>query len=251
MLLLDDEYHETLIKRVLTKREVSRHFREYDQLAVELARVATVPQAERAAYYVARLEAFDGPVSGEDAEVALRDLGSAAFPALIPMLAVEGRAWQAAKLLADIGQPDDGVVRAMHEALTEREGPDQLWVARALARLGRLDLVLGQIDRLPQQVVVSAVTAPGRGARRGGRRLRHVGRAPPGGRRVRHRPGRHRYMGCAVQDVAARRRARVGDDGGLTALENADAGPVTVVTASPRRRAPARRRSAGPEPSCC
>ncbi|MFU8876072.1 DUF4303 domain-containing protein [Micromonospora sp. SL4-19] len=160
VLLLDDEYHETLIKRVLTKREMSRHFPEYDQRTVELARVAALSQAERAAYYVARLDAFDGPISGEDAEVALRDLGSAAFPALIPMLAAKGRAWQAAKLLANIGQPDHDVVRALHEALTERTGPDQLWVVRALARLGRLDLVLGQIDRLPQEVVVSAVVAP-------------------------------------------------------------------------------------------
>lgn len=89
VLLLDDEYHETLIKRVLTKREMSRHFPEYDQRAVELARVAALPQAEHAAYYVARLDAFDGPISGEEAQVALRDLGSAAFPALIPMLCQE------------------------------------------------------------------------------------------------------------------------------------------------------------------
>jgi len=33
-------------------------------------------------------------------------------------------------------------------------------VARALARLGRLDLVLDKIDRLPQEVVASAVAAP-------------------------------------------------------------------------------------------
>ncbi|SCF00292.1 protein of unknown function (DUF4303) [Micromonospora viridifaciens] len=160
VLLLDDEYHETLIKRVLTKREVRRYFPEYDERAVELARLAALPDAERAAYYVARLAAFDGPISGEEAEAALRDLGPAALPALTPMLAVGGRAWQAAKLLADIGQPDDDVVRALHVALSRCEGPDQSWVARALARLGRLDLVLDQVDRLPQEVMVSAVAAP-------------------------------------------------------------------------------------------
>jgi hypothetical protein len=160
VLLLDDEYHETLIKRVLTNREVSRYFPEYDQRAVELARVAALPEGERAAYYVARLEAFDGPVSGEEAEQALRHFGPAAFPALVPMLAVAGRAWQAAKLLADIGQPDNAVVGALHAALTRCEGSDLSWVARALARMGRLDLVLDQPDRLPQDVVISAVAAP-------------------------------------------------------------------------------------------
>lgn len=92
--------------------------------------------------------------------MALRDFGPAAFPALIPLLSAKDRAWRAAKLLADIGQPDDGVLRALHEALTEREGPDQSWAGRALARLGRLDLVLDQIHRLPQEVVITAVAAP-------------------------------------------------------------------------------------------
>jgi hypothetical protein len=128
VLLLDDEHHEALIKRVLTKGEVGRYFPEYDVRAVELARVAALPEAERAAYYAARLEAVDGPVSGEEAEQALRGLGSAAFPALIPMLAARGRAWWAAKLLADIGRPADDVVRALHAALTRSEGSDQSWV---------------------------------------------------------------------------------------------------------------------------
>jgi hypothetical protein len=88
VLLLDDEYYETLVKRILTRSEVSRHFPELDERAVELARVAALPKAERGAFYLARLEAFSGPVSSEEAASALRDLGPAAFPALIPMLAV-------------------------------------------------------------------------------------------------------------------------------------------------------------------
>lgn len=165
VLLLDDECYETLVKRVLTRREVSRHFPEFDERAVELARVAALPEAERVAYYASKLEVFDGPVSSEEAESALRGLGPAAFPALIPMLAVKDQAWQAAKLLADIGQPDDSVVRALADALTQRDGPDQSWVARALSRLGRLDVVLDQVDRLPQEVVIGAVTAPYTGFR--------------------------------------------------------------------------------------
>jgi Domain of unknown function (DUF4303)/HEAT repeats len=160
VLLLDDEHYETVVKRILTRSEVSRHFPQFDERAVELARVSALPEAEQAAYYVSRLEAFSGPVSGEEAEPALRSLGSAAFPALIPMLAVNGRAWEAAKLLAEVGQPDDDVIRALDAALTRREGPDQSWVASALSRLGRLDLVLDQVDRLPKDVVISAAAAP-------------------------------------------------------------------------------------------
>jgi Domain of unknown function (DUF4303) len=160
VLLLDEEYYETLVKRILTRSEVSRHFPELDERAVELARVAALPKAERVAFYVSRLEAFSGPVSSEEAASALRDLGPAAFSALIPMLAVKDRAWKAAKLLADIGHPDDRVVRALADALTRREGSDQSWVARALSRLGRLDLVLDQIDRLPREAVICAAAAP-------------------------------------------------------------------------------------------
>jgi hypothetical protein len=159
VLLLDDECGETLVKRILTRSQVSRHFPEIDGQAAELARVTALPQAERVAYYMSVLDASGGPIGCDEATSALRDLGPAAFPALIPMLAVKDRAWQAAKLLADIGQPDDGVVRALDAALTRAEGPDQLWVARALSRVGRLDLVLNQSDRLPEEVVICAVAA--------------------------------------------------------------------------------------------
>jgi hypothetical protein len=81
------------------------------------------------------------------------------------MLAVKDRVWKAAKILADIGQPDDRVVRALVDALTRCEGADRSWVTRALSRLGRLDLVLDQIDRLPREVVVRAVAAPFTGFR--------------------------------------------------------------------------------------
>jgi hypothetical protein len=160
VLLLDDEYHETLVKRVLTTREVHRHFPMLDERAVELARIAVLSQAERAAYLVSRLAAFDGPIDSEEAESALRELGPAAFSALIPLLAVSDRAWQVAKLLADIGQPDDSVIAALDAALMRTAGADQSWVAAALSRLGRLDLVLDHADNLPRDVVAGAAVAP-------------------------------------------------------------------------------------------
>jgi hypothetical protein len=57
VLLFDDEHYETLVKRILTRSEVSRHFPELDERAVELARLAALPEAERVAFYVSRLEA--------------------------------------------------------------------------------------------------------------------------------------------------------------------------------------------------
>ena len=160
VLLLDEEHHEALVTRILTKREVARHFPQFDEQAVELARVAGLSEPDRAAYFVSRLDALDGPVDGEEAEPELRALGPAAFPALLPLLAAPERAWRVAKLLADIGRPDEAVLRGLDAALTRHDGSDQAWVARALARLGRMDLVLNQVDRLPEDVVIGAVTAP-------------------------------------------------------------------------------------------
>ena len=160
VLLLDAEHHETLVRRLLPRSEVRRYFPEFEERAVELARVNALPEDERAAYYVSKLGTFDGPVSREEAESALRELGPPAFPALLRMLAVPDQAWQAARLLADIGQPDEDVLQGLNAALTRREGPDQVWVASALSRLGRLDLVLDRVDRLPEGVMVSAVAAP-------------------------------------------------------------------------------------------
>jgi hypothetical protein len=125
-----------------------------------LARVAALSEAERVGYYVSKLDAFDGPISREEAERALRGLGLAAIPGLVPLLGVKNQAWRAAMLLADIGQPTTEVVAALAAALTRRTGADQLWVGRALSRLGRLDVVLDQIDRIPREAVVAAAAAP-------------------------------------------------------------------------------------------
>jgi hypothetical protein len=162
VLLFDDEFgdSERLIKRILSPREVSRHFPDIDERAAELARIAALSDLDRAAYLVSRLGVFDGPIDSEEAESALRDLGPAAFPVLIPIVASPDKSWRSAKLLADIGQPDDSVVRALEAALMRTDGANQSWVAAALSRLGRLDLVLDQANELPQDVVVGAVAAP-------------------------------------------------------------------------------------------
>jgi hypothetical protein len=161
VLFLDDEHHDELIRRVLAPRELARVFPALDGKAAEYARVDALPPADRAAYHASRLVAWEpGPVDAEQAEAALRALGTVAFPALTPLLDKRGHAWRAAKLLAEIGQPDDAVIAALDRALARHKGPDRMWVAIALARLGRLDLVLDRADRLPDDVVVSAVAGP-------------------------------------------------------------------------------------------
>ncbi|WP_053716167.1 DUF4303 domain-containing protein [Saccharothrix sp. NRRL B-16348] len=160
VVLLDDEHHETLIKRVLTAGEVRRHFPELDERSVALAGLAALPPADRAAHLASLLGTFDGPLDRDTVEAALRDLGPAAFPALLSLLRTPDRAWQAAKLLADIGRPDDSVIHALSAELRQTDGPDQEWIAVALSRLGRLDLVLDQAESLPPDVVVGAVSAP-------------------------------------------------------------------------------------------
>ncbi|RSM75803.1 hypothetical protein DL991_27165 [Amycolatopsis sp. WAC 01375] len=160
VVLLDDEYRGTLIRRVLSTGEVRRHFPELDERSVALADVAALPPAERAAYLASLLGTFDGPLDPDTVESALRDLGPTGFPVLISLLGTSDRAWQAAKLLADIGSPDDGVIQALRAALGQTDGANQEWVAVALSRVGRLDIVLDQVERLPADVVVSAVAAP-------------------------------------------------------------------------------------------
>ncbi|MBE1490993.1 DUF4303 domain-containing protein [Plantactinospora soyae] len=160
VLVLDHDGQEALLRRVLPERELHRLFPEYDRRRAELARLAALPQAEQAQYYVSRLGVFDGPVDAEEAARALLTLGRAATAALLPQLHKPERAWEAAKLLADLGLPDDNVIDELSAALHRLAGPDQLWTARALSRLGRLDVVLAHADELPGEAVVVAIAAP-------------------------------------------------------------------------------------------
>lgn len=156
VVLLDDEFGESLIKRVLPAGEVSRHFPWFGERDAVLP---TLSPAELAGL----LDTYEGPVTATEARAALLELGPAAWPALIPLVSVPGQAWRAAKLLADLGVPGEPVISALTAALPVTDGSDQRWVAAALSRLGRLDLVLGA--DLPPEVVAGAVAAPYRGFR--------------------------------------------------------------------------------------
>lgn len=163
VVVLDPELHEELIPRILSAAEVRRHFPEFDEEARARADLSALSPADRAAFLIGRLGTFDGPITGEDAERALRDLGAAAVPGLVALLAVRDEAWQAAKLLADIGIADDAVVAGLAAAVRGHNGPDRSWAAAALSRLGHLDVVLAASP--PVDDVVDAVAAPYKGFR--------------------------------------------------------------------------------------
>jgi hypothetical protein len=158
VLVFHNDDPEALLRALLSAAEMRRLFPVYDQRHAELARVAALPPAGQARYYASRLGVFDGPVTGEEAARALLPLGRAAAEELLPRLRDRGRAWEAAKLLADLGRPDADVIDALTAAVRRLDGSDLRWAACALARLGRLDVVLGQA--LPQDVVAAAVAAP-------------------------------------------------------------------------------------------
>lgn len=159
VVVLVDERREEVLRRVLGVRELYRLFPEYDQRAGALARLAGMTPADQAAFYVQVLDSPNGPIGWEEAERALCGLGVAAVPALIERLSHGDNRWQAAKLLADIGHASDAVITALTRALRCTTSADRDWVARALSRLGRLDLVMTE-PGLPAETVVTAVAAP-------------------------------------------------------------------------------------------
>jgi hypothetical protein len=155
-----DRYEETLAS-CLTPSQLRSLFPEVVARQAERARVAALPPGEQIAYYVSRLNRFDGLINSEEAQNALRGFGSAAIPALLPLLREPEHPWLAASLLAEIGDPDDTVVSALCDAVAAStpDSPAQLWSCHALAQLDRLDLVLAAAPGLSQEALVTAVTA--------------------------------------------------------------------------------------------
>jgi hypothetical protein len=93
--------------------------------------VAALPEAEQAAYLVSKLDGQPTVVDSERAAAALRGLARAAVDVLLPLLTVDGRAWRAAMLLAEIGRPDGDVVAGLIDALPPAgDGPAHRVVRR-------------------------------------------------------------------------------------------------------------------------
>jgi hypothetical protein len=150
-----------MLARCLTPSQLHSLFPEVVARQAERERVSALPPGEQIAHYVSRLNRYDGLIGSEEAQNALRGFGSAAIPALLPLLRQPEQVWLAAKLLADIGVPDDTVISALSAALAAStpDSPGQLWSCRALAQLGRLDLVLADASNLSREALVTAVAA--------------------------------------------------------------------------------------------
>jgi hypothetical protein len=157
---VNHDCHEETLARCLTPSQLRLLFPEVIATQAERARVSALPRGEQIAYYISRLDRFD-LINSEEAQEVLRAFGSASIPALLPLLRNSEHAWLAADLLAQIGVPDDTVLSALSATLSAST-PDsaaQLWSSRALAQLGRLDLVLASAAGLSREALATAVTA--------------------------------------------------------------------------------------------
>lgn len=92
----------------------------------------------------------------------LRGLGEASVEIALQRMPRLQRRWQWAKLLADLGIVRGDVVDALTAGVRDRKlpEPDRAWAAAALARLGRMDLVIAEAERLPRTAVLRGLAAP-------------------------------------------------------------------------------------------
>src|SRR5262245_6370510 len=158
---VDHDCYEETLARCLSPSQLRSLFPKVVARQAERARLSALPPGEQIAYYVSRLFRYDGLINSEEAQKALRGFGSAAIPALLPLLRERERPSLAASLLAEIGVPDDTVISALSAAVAAStpDSPGQLWSCRALAQLDRLDLVLARASDLSREALVTAVAA--------------------------------------------------------------------------------------------
>jgi hypothetical protein len=155
-----------LIPLSLTRAQISRHFPEYDEEAQERARLAALPVAERVAELAQQAmgTAEPGPLDTEACEALLCEAGKAAVPALTDVLTgrSRGEAWKAAQLLAQINHAAPEAIAALEHVMTDPnvDKPGRAWAARALARLGHMDVILRHAAQLPVETVATGLAAP-------------------------------------------------------------------------------------------
>ncbi|MGW4481628.1 DUF4303 domain-containing protein [Rhodococcus triatomae] len=152
-----------LIPLCLSKAQVRKHFPELDEERQAIERIAALDHDARVAELVAIVEAPVSPAPGaERATEWLRELGTSAAPAVRDHLPTAREKWQWAKLLGELGDDSPGVITELESVVGNRRfpEPDRAWAAAALARLGRMDLLVPVLDRLPREVAVRGLTAP-------------------------------------------------------------------------------------------
>jgi hypothetical protein len=82
-----------------------------------------------------------------EAEATLVKHGAAAVPFLVSQISDPKHGWQAVRLLGEIGPEAASCADVLHHELWHATTePGRAWPARALAKIGRLDLVLPLFD---------------------------------------------------------------------------------------------------------
>ena len=152
-----------LIPLSLTPAQVRAHFPELDEEAQELARITALPPREQATALADIIDAFvPGAVSTEDAMRQLVRLGADATTVALERMPRSRDRWRWAKLLADVGIAEPRVIDALAVVMKSKKlsEPDRAWAAAALARLGSLEIVLSERERLPRAVLLRGLAAP-------------------------------------------------------------------------------------------
>jgi hypothetical protein len=160
-----------LIPLSLTEEQYARHFPPLrDKVAEERARLAGLPPAQRATEVVPRaVDALADDASRprlplSEYAALVRELGEAAVPALLDVVTgrARGEPFEAIMLLADINHSAPAVIEALERVMTDEQAnlPARGWAAAALARLGRMDLIVRHAARLPVEAVARGLADP-------------------------------------------------------------------------------------------
>lgn len=144
----DEDGGAALAARTIPKRRYEALFAPQVERAAERARVRAMPEAERAALLVDRLR---GSAGREEAGRELLAIGPAAVPALLAVVHDAEMGWDAARLLAGIGEATDAVIAALRARAAESR-----WHAMALGALGDHEWLAAQ----PTAVAVQGLCAP-------------------------------------------------------------------------------------------
>lgn len=120
-----------------------KHFPEQDETEQTRRRLAGLPEAEQAAYYLTRLGAYEG-INTEEAGAWLVAHGEAALPALVAQLAKGPETWKVAMILGLVGIADPVVIQALRQQVDAPDEGTRGWSQRALGYLDDVDWLMQQ-----------------------------------------------------------------------------------------------------------
>ncbi|WP_187394900.1 DUF4303 domain-containing protein [Pigmentiphaga aceris] len=143
----DDAHGPALAKTSMSDSLFLRHFPEQDETEQTRRRLAGLPESEQAAYYVNRLDKYDG-IDGETASDWLVAHGKSALPLLVEHMAKGKDAWKTAMILGLAGVADPTAIAALRKGTTAKGESTWGWSARALGYLGDVEWLLTQPTKI-------------------------------------------------------------------------------------------------------